>query len=130
MLLGAELDATLAGVLSFWGKSTDPRQLRQEMYLAKLHGTLPMDLVLSAQHHGLKAEMIRGDWVKPGAAVVDVGINRTDAGLVGDVAQDEAREVAGWISPVPGGVGLMTRAFLLVNTLEAAERRLAARAAA
>ena len=77
-----------------------------------------------------RAEMIRGDWVKPGAAVVDVGINRTDAGVVGDVNQAEAREVAGWISPVPGGVGLMTRAFLLVNTLEAAERRLAARAAA
>jgi methylenetetrahydrofolate dehydrogenase (NADP+)/methenyltetrahydrofolate cyclohydrolase len=77
-----------------------------------------------------RAGMIRGDWVKPGAAVVDVGINRTDSGVVGDVAQEEAREVAGWISPVPGGVGLMTRAFLLVNTLEAAERRLAAREAA
>jgi methylenetetrahydrofolate dehydrogenase (NADP+) / methenyltetrahydrofolate cyclohydrolase len=72
-----------------------------------------------------RAGMIRGDWIMPGAAVVDVGINRTHAGVVGDVAQDEAREVAGWLSPVPGGVGLMTRAFLLVNTLEAAERRMA-----
>jgi methylenetetrahydrofolate dehydrogenase (NADP+)/methenyltetrahydrofolate cyclohydrolase len=72
-----------------------------------------------------RAGMIRGDWIRPGAAVVDVGINRTDSGVVGDVAQDEAREVAGWLSPVPGGVGLMTRAFLLVNTLEAAERRMA-----
>jgi methylenetetrahydrofolate dehydrogenase (NADP+) / methenyltetrahydrofolate cyclohydrolase len=72
-----------------------------------------------------RAGIIRGDWIRPGAAVVDVGINRTDSGVVGDVAQGEAREVAGWLSPVPGGVGLMTRAFLLVNTLEAAERRIA-----
>lgn len=68
-------------------------------------------------------EMIRGDWVKPGAAVIDVGINRTDAGLRGDVAFDEAAEVAGHITPVPGGVGPMTIAFLLANTLEAARRR-------
>jgi len=53
--------ATLAGVLSFWGKATDPQALKKEMYLAKLHGTLPMDLVLTAESHGLKTEMIRGD---------------------------------------------------------------------
>lgn len=70
-----------------------------------------------------RPEMIRGDWIKPGAAVVDVGINRTDAGLVGDVAQAEAMQVAGWLTPVPGGVGPMTIAFLLANTLEAANRR-------
>lgn len=70
-----------------------------------------------------RAEMIRGDWIKPGAAVVDVGTNRTDAGLVGDVAYDEAAEVAGWLTPVPGGVGPMTIAFLLANTLQAAQRR-------
>ncbi len=70
-----------------------------------------------------RPEMVKGDWIKPGAAVVDVGINRTDAGLVGDVAQAEAMEVAGWLTPVPGGVGPMTIAFLLANTLEAAKRR-------
>jgi methylenetetrahydrofolate dehydrogenase (NADP+)/methenyltetrahydrofolate cyclohydrolase len=68
-------------------------------------------------------ELVRGDWVKPGAAVIDVGINRTDAGLRGDVAFGEAAEVAGWITPVPGGVGPMTIAYLLANTLEAARRR-------
>lgn len=70
-----------------------------------------------------RPEMIRGDWIKPGAAVIDVGINRTDDGLVGDVAFDEAVEVAGQITPVPGGVGPMTIAFLLANTLDAAVRR-------
>ncbi len=70
-----------------------------------------------------RADMIRGDWIKPGAAVIDVGINRTDAGLRGDVAQEEAAEVAGWLTPVPGGVGPMTIAFLLANTLQAAKRR-------
>ena len=70
-----------------------------------------------------RPEMIRSDWIKPGAAVVDVGINRTDAGLRGDVATAEAAEVAGWITPVPGGVGPMTIAYLLKNTLDAARRR-------
>jgi methylenetetrahydrofolate dehydrogenase (NADP+)/methenyltetrahydrofolate cyclohydrolase len=70
-----------------------------------------------------RPEMIRGDWVKPGAAVMDVGINRTDDGLRGDVHYAEAAEVAGWITPVPGGVGPMTIAYLLANTLEAAHRR-------
>jgi methylenetetrahydrofolate dehydrogenase (NADP+)/methenyltetrahydrofolate cyclohydrolase len=70
-----------------------------------------------------KPEMIKGDWIKPGAAVVDVGINRRDDGsLVGDVAFDEASARAGWISPVPGGVGPLTIAMLLSNTLDAAER--------
>jgi methylenetetrahydrofolate dehydrogenase (NADP+) / methenyltetrahydrofolate cyclohydrolase len=71
-----------------------------------------------------RPEMVRGDWIKPGAAVIDVGINRTDEGLKGDVAQDEAMEVAGWLTPVPGGVGPMTIAFLLANTLDAAWRRM------
>ncbi len=70
-----------------------------------------------------RPEMIRGDWIKPGAAVIDVGINRTDNGLVGDVAGAEAAEVAGWLTPVPGGVGPMTIAYLLANTLDAARRR-------
>jgi methylenetetrahydrofolate dehydrogenase (NADP+)/methenyltetrahydrofolate cyclohydrolase len=72
-----------------------------------------------------RAEMVRRDWVRPGATVIDVGINRvTDASgkarLLGDVAFDEVREVAGAITPVPGGVGPMTIACLLANTLRAA----------
>jgi len=67
-----------------------------------------------------RAEMVKGDWVKPGAAVVDVGITRTDDGLVGDVDFAAASEVAAAITPVPGGVGPMTIAMLLRNTLTAA----------
>ena len=67
-----------------------------------------------------RPEMIRGDWVKEGAVVIDVGINRTDAGLVGDVHFESAAERARLITPVPGGVGPMTIAMLLRNTLEAA----------
>jgi methylenetetrahydrofolate dehydrogenase (NADP+)/methenyltetrahydrofolate cyclohydrolase len=67
-----------------------------------------------------RAKMIQGDWVKPGATVIDVGINRTDDGLVGDVDFAAAVERAGLITPVPGGVGPMTIAMLLANTLQAA----------
>jgi len=67
--------------------------------------------------------LVRGDWIKPGASVIDVGINRTEAGLVGDVAFDEAVAVAGAITPVPGGVGPMTIACLLRNTLVSAGQR-------
>lgn len=70
--------------------------------------------------------LIGADHVQPGATVIDVGINRTDEGLVGDVDFDEVVDVAGAITPVPGGVGPMTRAMLLVNTLRAAESRRAA----
>ncbi|MDQ3077371.1 MAG: bifunctional methylenetetrahydrofolate dehydrogenase/methenyltetrahydrofolate cyclohydrolase FolD [Pseudomonadota bacterium] len=70
-----------------------------------------------------RPEMVRGDWIKPGATIIDVGINRTDAGLVGDVAFAEAADIAGAITPVPGGVGPMTIAMLLRNTLIAAHRR-------
>jgi methylenetetrahydrofolate dehydrogenase (NADP+) / methenyltetrahydrofolate cyclohydrolase len=79
-----------------------------------------------------RAEMVRRDWVKPGALVIDVGVNRVDDPsatrgyrLVGDVAFDEVKEVAGAITPVPGGVGPMTIAMLLQNTLRSAQRRLA-----
>jgi len=65
--------------------------------------------------------LIRGDMIAPGATVIDVGVHRTPDGLVGDVAFDEAVEVAGAITPVPGGVGPMTVAMLLVNTVQAAE---------
>jgi methylenetetrahydrofolate dehydrogenase (NADP+) / methenyltetrahydrofolate cyclohydrolase len=72
-----------------------------------------------------RAEMVRGDWIKPGSTVIDVGINRLPAAdgktrLVGDVAFAEVSQVAGAITPVPGGVGQMTVACLLVNTLRAA----------
>ncbi len=81
-----------------------------------------------------RPRMIRGDWIKPGAAVIDVGINRVPfddpekaaAGrtkVVGDVYFKEASQVAGWITPVPGGVGLMTVAVLLQNTVTAAKRQ-------
>ncbi len=66
--------------------------------------------------------MVRGDWLKPGACVIDVGINRTDAGLVGDVDFASASTVAGAITPVPGGVGPMTIACLIRNTLVSAAR--------
>jgi methylenetetrahydrofolate dehydrogenase (NADP+)/methenyltetrahydrofolate cyclohydrolase len=75
-----------------------------------------------------RPEMVRGNWIKPGAIVIDVGINRVPADdgkgrLVGDVAFDEAAEVAAAITPVPGGVGPMTIAMLMRNTLVAASRR-------
>jgi methylenetetrahydrofolate dehydrogenase (NADP+)/methenyltetrahydrofolate cyclohydrolase len=71
-----------------------------------------------------RAEMVRASWIKRGALVLDVGINRTpDGKLAGDVAFGEACERAGWITPVPGGVGPMTIAMLLSNTLRAAARR-------
>jgi methylenetetrahydrofolate dehydrogenase (NADP+)/methenyltetrahydrofolate cyclohydrolase len=70
-----------------------------------------------------KAEFVKGDMVKDGAVVVDVGINRRDSGgLVGDVDFEAVRQHAGWISPVPGGVGPMTIAMLLQNTVEGAKR--------
>jgi methylenetetrahydrofolate dehydrogenase (NADP+)/methenyltetrahydrofolate cyclohydrolase len=82
------------------------------------------DIVVAAVGH---PEMVKRDWIKPGAAVIDVGINRIAAGegktrLVGDVAFDEVGQVAGAITPVPGGVGPMTIAVLLRNTLVAAHR--------
>ena len=67
-----------------------------------------------------RAQMVRRDWVKPGAVVIDVGMNRSESGLVGDVDFDAVKEVAAAITPVPGGVGPMTIAFLLRNTLQAA----------
>ena len=66
---------------------------------------------------------VKGEWIKPGAIVIDVGINRLpDGKLVGDVEFDVASQRAGWITPVPGGVGPMTVAMLMSNTLDACER--------
>src|SRR6185437_7231665 len=73
-----------------------------------------------------KPGLVRGEWIKPGAVVIDVGINRMDDGrLVGDVEFDEASKHASWITPVPGGVGPMTVATLMENTLEAANAAVA-----
>ena len=69
-----------------------------------------------------KPRFITADMVKPGAIVIDVGINRVDGKVVGDVDFDAVKEVASWITPVPGGVGRMTITMLLENTIEAAER--------
>ena len=71
-----------------------------------------------------KAGFVTADMVKPGAIVIDVGINRVDGKVKGDVDYDTVKEVAGWITPVPGGVGKMTITMLLMNTVEAAERML------
>ena len=86
--------------------------------------TRQADIVVAAVG---RPKLITADMVKPGAAVIDVGINRVDGALVGDVDYERVREVAGWITPVPGGVGPMTVAMLLANTLLAAELRLGKR---
>lgn len=82
--------------------------------------TRQADIVVAAVG---KRNVLTADMVKPGAVVIDVGMNRNDEGkLCGDVDFDGVKEVAGWITPVPGGVGPMTITMLLVNTIEAAER--------
>jgi methylenetetrahydrofolate dehydrogenase (NADP+)/methenyltetrahydrofolate cyclohydrolase len=94
---------------------TGTRDLRGEVERA--------DVVVAAVG---KAAFVPGDWIKPGAAVFDVGINRTaDGKLVGDVEYDKAAARAGWITPVPGGLGPMTIAMLLSNAVDAAFRRAA-----
>jgi methylenetetrahydrofolate dehydrogenase (NADP+)/methenyltetrahydrofolate cyclohydrolase len=86
--------------------------------------TLQADVIVAAVG---KRNVLTADMVKPGAVVIDVGMNRNDEGkLCGDVDFEGVRQVAGYITPVPGGVGPMTITMLLVNTLEAAERELAA----
>jgi methylenetetrahydrofolate dehydrogenase (NADP+) / methenyltetrahydrofolate cyclohydrolase len=96
---------------------TGTRELRAEVERA--------ELVVAAVG---KAGFIPGEWVRPGAAVFDVGINRTAAGmLVGDVEFERAAQRAGWITPVPGGLGPMTIAMLLSNTVDAANLRMKSR---
>ena len=85
-----------------------------------LEHTREADIVVAAVG---RRNVVTADMVQPGAVVIDVGMNRDDEGrLCGDVDFAGVSKVAGWITPVPGGVGPMTRAMLLVNTLEAAER--------
>lgn len=129
----AGLDAVVVGRSNIVGKPMAQLLLGESCTVTIAHSRtrdLPSvvrraDIVVAAVG---RAEMVRGDWIKPGATVIDVGINRvaTDDGkgrLVGDVAFDEAAGVAGAITPVPGGVGPMTIAMLMRNTLVAAHRR-------
>jgi methylenetetrahydrofolate dehydrogenase (NADP+) / methenyltetrahydrofolate cyclohydrolase len=129
----AGLDAVVIGRSNIVGKPMAMLLLRESATVTIAHSKtrdLPevvrrADIVVAATG---RAEMVRGDWIKSGATVIDVGINRlpSDDGkgrLVGDVAFDEAVEVAGAITPVPGGVGPMTIAMLIRNTLVAAHRR-------
>ena len=129
----AGLDAVVVGRSNIVGKPMAQLLIAESATVTVAHSKtrdLPevvrrADIVVAAVG---RPEMIRGDWIRPGATVIDVGINRipTDDGkgrLVGDVAYDEAAEVAGAITPVPGGVGPMTIAMLMRNTLVAAHRR-------
>ena len=108
-------------VLMLGAKGTDATAVSAHSRTAALRDlTRAADILVVAVG---RPEMITGEDVKPGAVVVDVGINRTEDGLVGDVHFESVTEVAGFITPVPGGVGPMTIASLLANTVEAAERR-------
>jgi methylenetetrahydrofolate dehydrogenase (NADP+)/methenyltetrahydrofolate cyclohydrolase len=122
------LEAVVVGRSNIVGKPMAQLLLRESCTVTVVHSRTKdvpahirrADIVVAAV--GIP-EMIKGDWLKPGATVIDVGINRTDAGLVGDVDFASAIEVAGAITPVPGGVGPMTIACLLRNTLVSAGRR-------
>lgn len=133
MILRAELgslsglDAVVVGRSNIVGKPMAQLLLRDSATVTIAHSrtkNLPdicrrADVLVAAVG---QPKMIKGDWIKPGATVIDVGINRTDDGLVGDVDFDAAVKVAGAITPVPGGVGRMTIACLLANTAVAAAR--------
>ncbi|RMB27549.1 methylenetetrahydrofolate dehydrogenase (NADP+)/methenyltetrahydrofolate cyclohydrolase [Sphingomonas sp. PP-F2F-G114-C0414] len=122
------LEAVVVGRSNIVGKPMAQLLLRESCTVTVVHSRTQdvpahirrADIVVAAV--GIP-QMIKGDWLKPGATVIDVGINRTDAGLVGDVDFASAFEVAGAITPVPGGVGPMTIACLLRNTLVSAGRR-------
>jgi methylenetetrahydrofolate dehydrogenase (NADP+) / methenyltetrahydrofolate cyclohydrolase len=132
----AGLDAVVIGRSTIVGKPVAQLLLREDCTVTIAHSRsrdLPAivrraDLVIAAVG---RPDMVRGDWIKPGAIVIDVGINRVDAGggktrLVGDVAYAECAAVAGAITPVPGGVGPMTIACLLKNTMTAAMKSVSA----
>lgn len=121
------LNAVVVGRSNIVGKPMAQLLLRDSATVTIAHSRtkdLPAvcrqaDIVVAAVG---RPNMIKGDWIKPGATVIDVGINRTEEGLVGDVDFDSAKVVAGAITPVPGGVGPMTIACLLANTLTATAR--------
>ncbi|WP_421698010.1 bifunctional methylenetetrahydrofolate dehydrogenase/methenyltetrahydrofolate cyclohydrolase FolD [Ancylobacter sp.] len=129
----AGLEAVVVGRSNIVGKPLAQLLLREDCTVTIAHSRTKdlrevcrrADILIGAVG---RPEMIRGDWIKPGATVIDVGINRITgadgkARLVGDVAFDEAQGIAGAITPVPGGVGPMTIACLLANTLTAARRQ-------
>jgi methylenetetrahydrofolate dehydrogenase (NADP+) / methenyltetrahydrofolate cyclohydrolase len=128
----AGLEAVVIGRSNIVGKPVALLLLREDCTVTLAHSRTRdleavvrrADLVIAAVG---RPEMVRGSWIKPGAIVIDVGINRVPAGdgktrLVGDVAFAEVAAVAGALTPVPGGVGPMTIACLLKNTVDAAER--------
>ena len=126
----AGLDALVIGRSLLFGKPAAQLLLAANATVTMAHSKT-RDLPALARRADIlvaaigKPEFVRGDWVKPGATVIDVGINRIDAGegktkVVGDVAFDEAAQIAGAITPVPGGVGAMTIVCLMRNTLIAA----------
>ncbi|MGB7404442.1 MAG: bifunctional methylenetetrahydrofolate dehydrogenase/methenyltetrahydrofolate cyclohydrolase FolD [Pacificimonas sp.] len=138
-VLGEDLSgkrALVIGRSNLFGKPMGQLLLRRNATVTQAHSRTT-DLEMEARRADIlvaavgRAEMVKGDWVKPGAVVIDVGINRIDAPergegktrLVGDVAYTEAVDAAAHITPVPGGVGPMTIAMLLSNTLVAAYRR-------
>ncbi|NYS43063.1 bifunctional methylenetetrahydrofolate dehydrogenase/methenyltetrahydrofolate cyclohydrolase FolD, partial [Pseudomonas syringae pv. actinidiae] len=121
------LDAVVVGASNIVG-----RPMAMELLLAGCTVTVTHRFTKDLAGHVSRADLVvvaagkpglvKGEWIKPGAIVIDVGINRQDDGkLVGDVVYETALPRAGWITPVPGGVGPMTRACLLENTLYAAE---------
>ena len=121
------LDATVVGASNIVG-----RPMALELLLAGCTTTVTHRFTKSLEEHVRRSDLVvvaagkpglvKGEWIKPGAIVIDVGINRMEDGrLVGDVEFGPAAERASWITPVPGGVGPMTRACLLENTLHACE---------
>ena len=123
------LDAVIVGRSNIVGRPMALELIRVSATVTVCHSRtkdLPgkvgaADLVVAAVG---RPEFVKGDWIKPGAIVIDVGINRTAEGkLVGDVEFEEAKARAAWITPVPGGVGPMTVASLLENTFDSAEMR-------
>lgn len=124
----AGLDAVVIGRSNIVGKPMAQLLIKESCTVTVAHSRTRdlssvvkrADIVVAAVG---RPEMVKGDWIKPGATVVDVGINRTEQGLVGDVDFAGALSVAGAITPVPGGVGPMTIAVLLRNTLVSAHRR-------
>lgn len=122
------LNATVVGASSIVG-----RPMALELLLLGCTTTITHSRTIDLEKHVRNADIVvagvgipnyvKGEWIKPGAIVIDVGINRLpDGKLVGDVEFDIASQYAGWITPVPGGVGPMTVAMLMSNTLEACER--------
>jgi methylenetetrahydrofolate dehydrogenase (NADP+)/methenyltetrahydrofolate cyclohydrolase len=125
---GAELDgaeAVILGRSNLFGKPMGRLLLEANATMTICHSHT-RDLAAACRRADVliaavgSARIVKGDWIKPGAVVIDVGITRTDDGLIGDVDFDAAVEVASAITPVPGGVGPMTIASLLQNTLQAA----------